>query len=245
MSRLLGWVATIGLGVGFVSLGIAYALGGRDLLHQFDRRGGFVLQSCEQSAENQGKVGERRLSWPGGDAIDIALPAIVHFRGSDDGDIVVRGAPSLIANVDIDGHRLRLNCRWATTNRDIEIDLPGKYRHVGILGSGQVTMDNLSQRRLELRIAGSGNVSAKGAVDHLHLKLAGSGNARMENLAVKDLRVEIAGSGNVDAAARDEADIRIAGSGDVRLYGKPIKVKSHIAGSGRISQVEAVDDKKP
>jgi hypothetical protein len=150
----------------------------------------------------------------------------------------------LIANVDVDGHQLRLKCRWVASTRDIEIDLPGRYRHVGILGSGQVTMDNLDQRRLELRIAGSGGISAKGAVDHLTIALAGSGNAQLENVAVKELKVEISGSGNVDAAATEEANIKISGSGDVRLYGKPARLKSHVAGSGRISRLESAVEKK-
>jgi hypothetical protein len=70
-------------------------------------------------------------------------------------------------------------------------------------------MDNLDQHRLALRIAGSGNVIAKGTVDHLHVTLAGSGNAQLARLAVKELKVEILGSGTVDAAAKDEADIKI------------------------------------
>ncbi len=243
MSRILGWVATIGLSVGVISLGVAYALGGRDLFHQFDRRGLYSLQACAQGTASQGGVGERRLTWTGGDSVDIALPAIVHFKGGDGGDIVVRGAPDLISNVEVEGRRIRLTCRWSANSRDIEIDLPGTYRHIGLLGSAQMKLDNLNQRRLALRIAGNGDVSAQGSVEHLTVALAGSGNARLENVAVKDLKVEIAGSGNVDAAAKDEAIIRIMGSGDVRLHGHPARVKSHIAGSGRVSQVEAEEKK--
>jgi hypothetical protein len=243
MSRILGWVATIGLTVGVVSLGLSLALGGRDLLSQFNRHSLFGSPSCEEAKAAPGTTTERHLSRPEGDAIDIALPAIVHFRGGDDGDIVVRAAPNLAANVEIDGHRLRLRC-GDSANRDVEIELPGRYRRVAILGSGQVTMDNLSQRRLELHIAGSGSVNAKGMVDRLHLVLAGSGNAQMQDLTVKELRINIAGSGNVDASAINEADIRIAGSGDVRLHGKPVKIKSRISGSGRISQVDSTENSK-
>lgn len=244
MSRILGWIATVGLSVGVISLGIAYALGGRDLGHLHDFHGIFAAQACGQGADHQGGMSERHLRWSGGDAIDIALPAIVHFNGGDGSDVVVKGSPDLVANVEVEGHALRLKCHWGAGNGDVEIDLPGRYRHIGILGSGQVTMDNLDQRRLELRIAGSGDVSAKGTVDRLHVILAGSANARVENVAVKELRVVIAGSGNVDAAAKDEADIKIMGSGDVRLYGKPARVKSHISGSGRISQLEAAAGSK-
>jgi hypothetical protein len=242
MSRILGWVATIGLSVGVISLGIAYALGGRDLAHLLERST-FTFQACKDGAASQ-RVTERHLTWSGGDAIEIALPATVRFRGGKGDDILVRGSPDLIANVDIDGSRVRLKCRWSTSNHDIEIELPGSYRRVGLSGSGKVTMDNLNQHRLALRISGSGDVSAQGAVDRLTVSLAGSGNARLADVAVKELKVEIAGSGNVDAAAKDEADIRISGSGDVRLHGRPARLKSHIAGSGRISQLEAAEGSK-
>lgn len=242
MTRILGWVATVGLGVGVVSLGIAYALGGSDLAYLLGRST-FALRACKEGPASQA-VAERRMTWSGGNAIDIALPATVRFRGGEGRDILVRGAPDLIANVDIDGSHLRLKCRWSTANRDIEIELPGSFRRVGLSGSGKVTMDNLNQRRLALRISGSGDISAQGTVERLSVTLAGSGNARLAELSAKELKVEIAGSGNVDATARDEADIRIAGSGDVRLHGHPARLKSRVAGSGRISQLEAAESKK-
>ena len=49
----------------------------------------------------------------------------------------------------------------------------------------------------------------------------------------------VAGSGNADIAPRDEAEIHIAGSGDVNLHSNPRKVETHIAGSGRIHNVGA------
>ena len=47
----------------------------------------------------------------------------------------------------------------------------------------------------------------------------------------------IAGSGNTDIAPSDEADIHIAGSGDVNLHSNPRKLETHIAGSGRIHNI--------
>jgi hypothetical protein len=240
MSRLLGWVATIGLSVGVTSLGVAYALGGRDLGHLLGRNMD-SWRACKGSGDSHGTA-ERHLGWTGGDAVEISLPAMVRLSAGDGGDIVVRGSSDLIDHVEIDGRRIKLDCRGTAGNRDIEIDLPGRFRRIGLSGSGRVVMDNLDQHRLALRIAGSGNVIAKGTVDHLHVTLAGSGNAQLARLAVKDLKVEILGSGTVDAAAKDEADIKIAGSGDVRLHGKPAKLKSHIAGSGSISQLEVAKE---
>jgi hypothetical protein len=46
--------------------------------------------------------------------------------------------------------------------------------------------------------------------------------------------VHIAGSGDTDIAPTDEADIHIAGSGNVNLHSNPKRMDTHIAGSGRI-----------
>src|SRR5579872_5494994 len=121
MTRTLAWIAAAGLGGGIVLLMIAYMLGGRDLVDQLDHRTMFSWRSCGPRGDSSGGTAERHLGRPGGDAIDIAVPATVHFVGGDDGDIVVKGAANLIGNVDIEGHRLKLSCRGTASIRDIEI----------------------------------------------------------------------------------------------------------------------------
>src|SRR5262245_54207030 len=70
MSRMLRWVAAWGLGIGTVSLVLAYALGGHDVPRMFDR-GLFAARDCKDGSASS----ERRLAWSGGTSIDIALPA--------------------------------------------------------------------------------------------------------------------------------------------------------------------------
>jgi hypothetical protein len=242
MARTLGWIATFGLGIGIVSLALAYALGGRDFDRLVDHSGLFA-QTC---SDNVASISERHLPWTGGDAIDIALPATVRFRGGEGHDIVLRGAPNTIAHVELHGRRLTLNCGWAGA-RDLEVTLPGQaFRRVSLSGSGKLALENLNQPELALNISGSGTLRGQGTVDQLTIKLAGSGNARLADLAVKHLTVKISGSGNVEAAPKDEADIAISGSGDVRLLSRPARLKTHISGSGRITQaaLEAAEGKK-
>jgi hypothetical protein len=242
MSNYLGRIAVVSLTIGVVSLALAYAFGGRDLRGLLDRST-FALQACGDA-----KAGDsvRRLAWTG-DAIDIALPATVRYRSGEGSDIVVRGAPDTIAHVDMRGGRLILDCRWRTSSRDIEVTLPGQtLRRVAISGSAKLDMDKLGQHELALTISGSGSVRAQGEVDRLSVKLAGSGNAQLAELAARRLTVEIAGSGNVEAAPQDDANIHISGSGNVRLVTHPARLRSRIAGSGRIIQVplEAAEGKK-
>jgi hypothetical protein len=231
--RTLGWIAIGGLGTGIASLSLAYALGGRDL-HRlpFDFASG---ASCGEVAKGSPSV--RRLAWDNGDAIELSLPGTVTFRGGQGSEIVVRGSPDLVAHVEVRGSRLVLDCHGWTAGRDLEITLPGRaFRDIRLSGSSKLVMENVSQPDLALRISGSGTVRAQGSVDQATVKVSGSGEARLGDLAMKQLTVDISGSGKVEAAPKDTADVRISGSGDVKLLSRPANFTSKVSGSGRISQ---------
>lgn len=113
-------------------------------------------------------------------------------------------------------------------------------------GSGKVFLENVSQPELALGISGSGSLRAQGSIDRLTVSISGSGDAKLADLAVKELTVKVAGSGNIEAAPKDVADITVSGAGDVRLLTRPGQLRSHVSGSGRITQppLEAADGKK-
>jgi hypothetical protein len=241
MSKALHRIATFGLGIGIVSLALAYALGGNDFEKLLNHSGAFA-QAC---GDGGALASERRLAWTDADAIDIALPATVHFRAGEGNEIVLRGPPDTIAHIELQGERLTLNCRWST-GRDLDITLPGRpFRRVSVSGSGKLSMENLNQPELSLGISGSGALRGQGSVGRLSVTISGSGTARLADVTVKQLTVKISGSGNMEAAPKDEADISISGSGNVRLLSRPARLKSHIAGSGRVIQapVEAAESK--
>jgi Putative auto-transporter adhesin, head GIN domain len=229
--RTLGLIAIGGLGIGVASLSLAFAMGGRDL-HRlpFD-----IGSSCGAAAKDGPSV--RRLAWDNGDTIELSLPGTVYFRGGEGNDIVVRGSPDFVANVEVRGNRLTFGCHGWRAGRDLEITLPGRaFRHIGVSGSGKLVMENVSQPDLALRISGSGMVRAQGSVDQATIKVSGSGDARLGGLAMKQLTVDISGSGKVEAAPKDSADVKISGSGDVKLLSRPANLTSKVAGSGRITQ---------
>jgi hypothetical protein len=177
------------------------------------------------------------LTWQGDDRVDIALPATVRYRGGEGSDVIVRGSPNVIAHVEIRQGRIVLDCHHWGRSRNIEITLPGRsFRHIGLSGSGKLIMENVNQPDLAFNISGSGTVRAQGTVDHATINVAGSGDARLADLAMKELTAKIAGSGNIEAAPKDAADIKISGSGNVRLLSRPGRLTSHVSGSGRITQ---------
>jgi hypothetical protein len=237
VAKTLGWIAVGGLSIGFASLALAYVLGGRDLDSLLDR-GIFFAKSCgDGGGKADARPSERHWAWEGGDTVEVALPATVRYRGGDGGDLIARGSPDALAHIEIRGGRIMLNCHQSVGSHDIEIILPGRaFRRVRLSGSATLSMENVKQPDLALNISGSGTVRVQGVVDHATVTIAGSGDARLADLAMKELTTKIAGSGNVEAAPKDAADINIAGSGDVRLLSRPIRLRSHVAGSGRITQ---------
>lgn len=234
MARTLARIAAGGIGAGVVFLSLAYATGGRDVDRLLDRA--LHARSCGTTG---GKAAaERRLAWTGGDTIDIAVSAITHYRGGDGSEVVLRGPADAIAHVEVNGGRISLDCRDFSDRRSVEITLPGRpFRHINLDGAGALVMSNIDQPVLDINIRGSGDVRAQGTAERVTIKVAGSGTARMADLAMKQLTADIAGSGTVEAAPKDEADVRIAGSGHVRLFGRPAHVQSKVSGSGRVIQV--------
>lgn len=234
MVRNLGWIAVGGLSIGVTCLSLASAIGG-DGVYGLVGRGFAFDRSCGgDDAKADPNATERRWTWDGGDKVDIALPATVHFHGGDGDEVIARGPPEILAHIEVGGGRITLDCRGARW-RKVDIILPGRaFRHIGLSGSGTVIMENVNQPDLNLRISGSGDLQARGASDHVTVKISGSGRARLAELAMKDFTVDVSGSGNVEAAPKNAADIKVSGSGNVRLFGHPAQLRSHIAGSGRI-----------
>ena len=246
MVRPLAWTAIGGLSVGVVSLSIAYAMGD-GAVHRLVNPITYLTSSCSGIGVASTTQSERRLAWSGGDTVEIAVPATVRYRGGDGDEVIVRGPSDVIAQVAIDGSRIRLDCRIQARLREIEVILPGrKFSRVALSGSGRLIMENVNQPELAVRVSGSGDIRAQGKVDHITVTIAGAGRARLADLATQQLTVKVSGSGNVEAAPTEIADIDLSGSGNVRLLTHPAQVRSHVSGSGRITQapLEAANGKK-
>jgi hypothetical protein len=228
--RTLGWIAIGGLGIGIASLSLAFAIGGGRDLDAFG-----IADRWGSSCGNGTGPGERRLAWNGGDSVELTLPGTVRWRGGEGSELIVRGAPGAVAHVELRGNRIVLTCHGRTGS--LEVILPGRpFQRIGIAGSGNLVMENLSQPELALNISGSGSMRAQGSVDRLTVRISGSGNARLGELAAKQATVHISGSGKVEASPKDQADVTISGSGDVKLLTRPADLHSKVSGSGRITQ---------
>ena len=122
---------------------------------------------------------------------------------------------------------------------------------ISLSGSGNIKTENkLSTNNMEIRVNGSGNVTADLDVQYLYLGIKGSGNidtygkTTSQTLNIKgsgDIKnfgmisntsnVSVDGSGDVSVYANDKLDVVIKGSGDVKYKGSA-SVTSNIDGSG-------------
>jgi hypothetical protein len=94
MLRQLGWVAAGGFGVGVVGLSLAVRLGADDLsgFAAWRHHWPFATSCRDDGAKIDPAATERHWAWDGGDTVDIAVPATIHYRGGSGGDVIARGS---------------------------------------------------------------------------------------------------------------------------------------------------------
>lgn len=179
------------------------------------------------------------FSFESRDSLDIDLPAAVSYRPDTKAEATVSGDPAVIRHVRIANGRLgfddEIGCIPAT-HLTVRLTAPSITRW-RVNGSGDLVLSDIDQPRLELRIGGSGHIVAKGSVQAIGLNIAGSGTAQLQELSARSAEIVVHGSGDARVAAQDSANIAIAGSGAVKLYGHPATLHSTVSGSGRIENV--------
>lgn len=102
-------------------------------------------------------------------------------------------------------------------------------------GSGDLRLTGLTTDALTVAISGSGDVQAAGSATRLQISIAGSGDVKTRDLKADEVKVRIAGSGDADVQAQRTLEVAIAGSGDVVWTGAA-SLKKSIAGSGSITR---------
>jgi Putative auto-transporter adhesin, head GIN domain len=106
--------------------------------------------------------------------------------------------------------------------------------NVQLAGSGDMFID-IDSNDLEANLAGSGNMILKGKVDNLNSKLTGSGDINTYDLSAKNAKVVVAGSGDLKVFCSENLNARVAGSGGVLYKGNPKTRDTKTIGSGKIT----------
>lgn len=233
MTRKLAFVATAGLigAAAFLSLG--FALAGPNW-HDTARIWIADKSSCGQNAS-----GRKQLTLPltSADSFIIRMPASVHYQPGGTPQAVISGDAAVLDHVRIDGDTLSLNCDpgWFSPRIDVQLSGPAIARWE-VHGSGDLVLSGIEQPRLDMVIKGSGSATGTGRADRVDVAIAGSGDVSFEKLIARSVEVEVRGSGDASLMAEVEADVFIAGSGDVELSGPAVLRRQVVKGSGSVSR---------
>jgi hypothetical protein len=180
-----------------------------------------------------------RLEVSGDVSLNIAL-----FNRPDPGVKITAGEKSIDRiRTEVVGDTLRVTTksRGLTIGPDplgaVSINL-GVPALVGLRvdGSADVMLSGLSAKAFELRVAGSGDIRARGRVDDLEMEVDGSANTNLKDLAAQSASVRIDGSGDAQLRVAKSLELIVEGSGDVTYYGRPA-VSSRLEGSGDVRGV--------
>ncbi len=232
----LAVIAAAGLGVALVCAAAAASMG---LERLADMDMDLPLFRGEACAATGATATSRSLAWDGGDSVTIEVPAYVHYRPGNGDRLEATGDPMILSHLRVRNGRIDLDCRlhrWHGVR--VDITLPGRqFHHYKIAGLVDMDLHDIDQEWLKISAAGKTGITASGKVGDLELEIAGKTDAHLKDLAVRTLDVDIAGRGDVEASPIDDADISIAGSGEVALYTEPKHISTSILGSGHIKHL--------
>ncbi len=190
---------------------------------------------------------ERWNNWSWKDEDDIT----VYITVENITGLAVAGSGNIIGQTAIKTNELDLKVSGsgslkveAAVSGDLESDVSGSGNievrgnaanfESDISGSGDVIASLKISGKSSFSISGSGKIIIDGSAKELTSRISGSGNVKGENFEVEVCDIKVAGSGNVFIHVKDELNVSIAGSGDVRYKGDPKKVNSNAAGSGSV-----------
>ncbi|MGA2174812.1 MAG: head GIN domain-containing protein [Verrucomicrobiota bacterium] len=171
----------------------------------------------------------------------------IDLTGSPDVEVAVGPATSVAVTADdnilpviettVEGDTLKIGSKQSYNTShgvNVKITVP-ELNGVSVSGSGDIHVTGLKAGDMEATVTGSGDVTLKGAADHLRAQITGSGDLQAGDLAAKDVRVNVTGSGDATVRATEQLEATVTGSGDVHYYGNPPQVRKNVTGSGDIS----------
>lgn len=175
------------------------------------------------------------------EADENILPFIL--TRSEDGFLIIKSKDHISLSTD---NTIKI---FITTPKLEQVTLAGSGNIIGknkftggdkltlkIAGAGDMKME-VNTPSIEAEIAGSGSMTLTGETRDQRIRISGVGDYIGDALKSENAVVKIAGSGNVKLFTAATLDVNIAGVGSVYYKGSPI-VKQHVAGSGEVKKLE-------
>jgi hypothetical protein len=108
-------------------------------------------------------------------------------------------------------------------------------RALRLAGSGNVDARGISTDELAVTISGAGAVEISGRADSQEVDIAGVGSYRAGDLQSEEAKVAIVGAGSAVVNASEVLEAKISGAGSVEYIGDPT-VHQEVSGVGRVSK---------
>lgn len=107
--------------------------------------------------------------------------------------------------------------------------------NIGVSGSGDIELDNLSANSLDIGISGSGVMLEGNGAEDASISISGSGGVTAEDFKLEKMEVSISGSGRCKVWVEDSLIARVSGSGSIYYKGDP-NIDSKSSGSGKVKK---------
>lgn len=117
-------------------------------------------------------------------------------------------------------------------------ELEARILQLAVSGSGNIEIDELDSKKVKGSISGSGSIGVgKGGVaEALAVSISGSGNFNAKYFEADAVTVHTSGSGNCYVLSNGSVKARVAGSGTVFYGGNP-SIDASVAGSGKVRKM--------
>jgi Protein of unknown function (DUF2807). len=219
-----------------------------------------ILTSCEKLVGKGPVVSETRPT-AAFNSLQVSVPAETYFTQDSIFKVELQAQQNILDEMEtvVIGDELKIRFRHSTRlkshegitiritapdARNLEIHGSGNMYvsgpfapaniRLGIEGSGNITVNDVSTSVIGARIEGSGSIQVKnGLANASEARISGSGNINLSQVQVRDADARIDGSGTIRVYATDKLNARISGSGTIYYRGQPA-VNSSTSGSGRV-----------
>lgn len=172
--------------------------------------------------------------------LQIDVVADVKIKRGKKAKCVISGDDNIVPVIKTENKGVLLKISTAksySTKQSLEIviEVP-MLKKLVLNGAGDVTMADVTEDKLDLKINGAGNITAAGKVKELKTVANGSGNLKLSGLKAAKVYVIIDGAGDAEVWAASYLKAVINGSGDIIYSGNPSKVDSSVNGSGEVTK---------
>lgn len=203
-----------------------------------------ATSAAAETVNGSGVASQQTRAVAGTRAVSLAVPGHLEIVQGDAESLALSGDDNVLPLVEsvLENGRLRIRFRDQRSLRvhpklPLKLTLTAKSLDaIAVAGSGDVRAPSLNVPKLNVSIAGSGDVNLTGRAETLEVSINGAGDVKAGRFEAERVNVSIAGSGEALVWASRALQASIAGSGDVRYIGEAT-VQQSIAGSGRVRRV--------